>query len=141
MERYKFTPDSIGKARKFLSGKLKTGPTWAKRFKDDLKVKGTKVFYKNREVIPASKVDDTLRNDIFKIDADVPPSRDGAFHLCKQRYVGVSKRNVMKFLQAQRTLNETKPIPAQAKVSAGKKLKSYGFETDLIFVKEIGRAH
>ena len=78
MERYKFTTDNIGKARKFLSGKAKTGPAWAKRFKSDLKAQGTKVFYKDREIIPVSKVDDTLRNGIFKIDADIPPSRDGA---------------------------------------------------------------
>ncbi len=135
MDRYKFSEDSIAKAKSFVSGKAKTGPAWAKRFKNDLVVKGTKVFYKDREIIPSEKVEDVLRDEIFRKDADIPPSRDGGFHIVKQRYVGISKRKILTFLQAQRTLVETKPIVAQAKVKAGKKLDKYSFETDLIFVK------
>ena len=135
MDRYRFTTDSISKAKGFLTGKTKTGPAWAKRFKEDLTVKGTKVLYKGREIIPAEKIEDVLRQEIFKRDADIPPSRDGAFHIVKQRYVGISKRKILAFLQAQRILVETKPIVAQAKVKAGKKLDKYSFETDLIFVK------
>ena len=135
MDRYRFTTDSIAKAKSFVSGKAKTGPAWAKRFKDDLAVKKSKVYYKEREIVPSEKIDDVLREEIFKRDADIPPSRDGAFHIVKQRYVGISKRKILAFLQAQRTLVETKPIVAQAKVKAGKKLDKYSFETDLIFVK------
>ena len=135
MDRYKFPTDSIVKAKKFLSGKAKTGPAWAKRFKEDLSVKGTKIFYKDREIIASEKIDEVLREEIFKKDADIPPSRDGAFHIVKQRYVGVSKRKILSFLQAQRILVETKPIVAQAKRKSGKKLDKYSFETDLIFVK------
>ena len=136
MNRYKFTSDSIEKAKRFLRGKLKQAPTWAKRYKDDLKIKSGDIYYKDRKIVPVEKVRDVLRDEIYKKDSDIPPSRDAAFHICKSRYVGISRREIMKFLAGQRTLAETKPIPAQAKRKAGKPLKGFGFETDLIFVKK-----
>jgi hypothetical protein len=41
----------------------------------------------------------------------------------------------MKWLQAQKSVGETRPAVAKAKRSAGEKMKTYTFETDLIFLK------
>ena len=135
MDRFKFTETALQKAKQFLKGKTKTGPRWAERYKSDLSVKGNQIFFKDRRVVGSHEVDDVLRDAIFKKASDIPPSRDGAFHLVKQRYVGISRRSIMKFLAAQRVLAETKPIPPQATKKSGRKLKQFTFETDLIFIK------
>jgi hypothetical protein len=135
MDRFKFSQSAIQKAKQFLKGKTKTGPRWAERFKSDLSIKGNHIYFNERRIVSSHEVNDILRDAIFKKAADIPPSRDGAFHLVKQRYVGISRRNIMKFLAGQRVLAETKPIPPQATKKSGQKLKNFTFETDLIFVK------
>ena len=135
MNRFKITRASVESAQKFLSGKEKTGPSWAKKYKDDLVVKKGKVLYKGLPVVATEDVHDLLRKEIFKKDSDIPPSRDACFHLCKQRYAGISRRNVMKFLMAQKTLGQNRAAMPKAKQAAGEKLKKYIFECDLVFVK------
>ena len=66
MNRYKFNKDNIKNAIKFVSGKANTGPSFAKKFKDELSVKNKKLFYNEKEVVPAEKVDDLLRSKIYK---------------------------------------------------------------------------
>ena len=83
MNRYKFTEENIQQAIKFLKG-AKAGPNWAKRFKDDLKAKGSKVFYKELEIVPESKIDDYLRDKMFKKDGTLPFGRDAAYHKLKK---------------------------------------------------------
>lgn len=135
MNRYKFSEANILSAIKFLQKTEKNGPSWAIKFKDDLKIKENKLFYKNTLIVASEKVNDLLRDVIFKKNSDIPASRDACFHLCKQRYTGISRRQIMKFLQAQKSLGENLPSVAQAKRSAGEKMKGYTFETDLIFLK------
>ena len=135
MNRYKFTDASIKKAIKYIKG-AKTGPTWAKKFKDDLSVKSGKVFYKGMQVVPKERVDDVLRKEIYQPNGDVPSGRDAAFHICKQRYIGISRRALMKFIRAQKPLGQVKAALPKPKRSAGERLKNYTFETDLVFLKK-----
>ena len=86
MFRYKFTEASVDKARKYLKGTVKKGPVWAERFKDDLTLKGKKVFYKTMQIVPKEQVDKLLRDELYKKDGDIPSGRDSAFHIIKQRY-------------------------------------------------------
>ena len=109
MNRYKLSSASVKKARNFLTGKSKTGPPWAVKYKSDLTVSGTKVLFKKLPIIPFEEVDNVLRTEIFKKNSDMPPSRDSAHHLCKQRYVGISRRHIMKFLMAQKPLASSDP--------------------------------
>ena len=134
MNRYKFTSDGIKSAIKFLKDG-EDGPPWAQKYKEDLKVKGTDVFYKNKKIISHDKVGDVLREEIYKKDGDTPAGRDSGFHLLKQKYVGISRRYLMKFLQSQKALGTTRAAVAKPKKAAGKKLKKYTIETDLIFLK------
>ena len=134
MNRYKFSKENIQKAIKFLAGKIKKGPSFATKYKDDLKVKNKKLFFQDKEIIPADKVDDVLRKKIYKFD-DTPTGRDSCFHLIKQAYVGISRRNIMEFLRKQSPLDSRPSVP-QAKQKSGKKFQTYCFETDLIFLKK-----
>ena len=135
MNRFKFSNANLKAAIAFVQNKSKDGPTFAKRFKDDLKVKKNKLFYQDREVVPVEKVDAILRNEIYKKNGDVSASRDAAHHLIKQRYCGITRRSIMKFLQAQKSVGETMAAVAKPKQSAGVKMKGYSFETDLVFIK------
>jgi hypothetical protein len=135
MNRYKLTDATIEAAIKFLKKKSDTGPAFAVRFKDDLKVQGKQLLYKGTIVVSKEKVGDVLREEIYKKNATVPASRDAAFHLLKNKYTGITRRALMKWLLAQKTLGTTRPAPAAAKRSAGEKMKKYTFETDLIFLK------
>ena len=135
MNRYRFSKENIAAAILFLKKKSATGPPFAEKFKNDLRVKGKKLFYEGKQVVAREEVEDVYRTEIYKVKGDIPAARDAAFHLLKQRYVGCSRRSLMKFLQAQKTLGETRPAVAKAKRSSGEKLKVPTFETDLIFLK------
>ena len=135
MFRYRFTEASVNKAKRFLSGKVKKGPSFATRFKEDLTVKNGKLFYKDQQVVPKEKVAEAIRKEMYGIESDTPAGRDSAFHVLKRKFIGVSRRDVMAFIRGQRVLTETKTAVAKPKVSGGEKLKGPTFECDLIFVK------
>jgi hypothetical protein len=113
MNRYKLTDATIEAAIKFLKKKSDTGPAFAVRFKDDLKVQGKQLLYKGTIVVSKEKVGDVLREEIYKKNATVPASRDAAFHLLKNKYTGITRRALMKWLLAQR--------PRQRSVLRGRK--------------------
>ena len=136
MNRYKFTDASLEKAIKFIRGKTSTGPAWAKKHKEDLKIKGKKLYYKDKEIVTRERIDEVLRSEIYKKNGDVPTGRDSAFHILKQRYVGIPRRPVMEFLRKQRTIGETRAAIPKAKRAKGEKLKEYTFETDLVFLRK-----
>ena len=66
MNRYKFTDASLAKAIKFINGKINTGPAWAKKHKEDLKIKGKKLFYNGKEIVTRERIDEVLRSEIYK---------------------------------------------------------------------------
>ena len=135
MHRYKFTKENIAAAVKYVSGTAKTGPVYSKKHRDELTVKNKKLFYKGMLVVPGEDVERVLRNEVYKKGGDVPSGRDAAFHILKKRYVGITRRLLMEFLRKQRTLGETRPSVPQAKQTAGEKLKTRTYETDLIFLR------
>ena len=136
MNRYKFSRDNIEKAIQFLQGKTKEGPTFATRFKDRLVVKKKKLFFEEKEVVPREDVDEVLRREIYKIDGDICAGRDAAFHGLKKKYIGIGRRPLMTFLRAQKPLGEVRNALPKPKQKSGKKLKTYVFEADLVFLKK-----
>ena len=136
MQRYKFTVGGVSKAVQFLKGKSEDAPAWAKRFKDELKTSGGKVFYKGLEIIPSEKVEEYLRREMFKKDGTLPFGRDAAFHKLKQTVIGVPRRHLMRFIKSQDIFEHTKAAVPKAKSKGGKKLKTYTVETDLVFIRK-----
>ena len=136
MQRYKFTVDGISKAIQFLKGKSEEGPAWAKRFKAELKVKGTDVYYGELKIIAQEQVDDYLRTEMFKKDGTLPFGRDAAFHKLKKTVLGVPRRRLMKFIKSQDIFEQTKAAVPKAKAKGGKKVKTYTVETDLVFIRK-----
>ena len=108
MDRYKISNDAVKKALKFLKTGTGNKPNWASKYKDDLTVKGSKLFYKDREVIGKERVDEVLRKELYKKKGDVPSGRDSGFHILKKRYCGISRRALMSFIRAQKPLGEVK---------------------------------
>ena len=136
MQRFKLTDKKIKQAIAYLKTKKGTSPNFAIKFKDDLKVKGSKLFFQDLEVVPREKVDEVLRKELYGKKSDVPYGRDSSFHVLKKRYVGISKNAIMEFIRKQKTLGEIKAALPKPAVSGGPKLKGYTFETDLIFLRK-----
>jgi len=136
MDRFKITDTNLKHAKAFLKTGKGKHPVWTSKYKDDLTFKGNKLYYKEREVVSRERVDDVLRKELYRKDGDIPSGRDSAFHICKQRYVGISRRAIMEFIRKQKPLGEVKSSLNKPKQAGGEKLKNYIFETDLIFLKK-----
>ena len=106
MERYKIVEKNLKAAIKFIKDKSGTPPSYAVKYKDQLKIKGGKLFYNDREVIPQERRDEVLRKELYGKNSTVPYGRDSAFHILKQKYVGLPKNKLMNFIRAQKTLGE-----------------------------------
>ena len=66
MDRYKLTRAAVKKAVKFIKTGDGKAPTWATKYKKDLSVKGSQLFYQDREVVSRERVDDVLRQELYK---------------------------------------------------------------------------
>ena len=133
INRYKFLEKDIPKVKKFLKTGKGNAPNWAKKFKDELSVKGNTLFYQDKEIVTQEKMDDWLREKIMSKDATIPFGRDSAYY--KLKCVGIPRRKLHDWLRAQKTLAETKPRLAKPKVAGGKKYKKITLESDLVFVR------
>lgn len=138
MNRYKVSKADYPNAKKYLEGTAfkKDTKSWAIKFKDDLKFKNKKLYYKDLLVIPQEDVDSYLRDQVYNKESDLPLSRDGGFHLIKKRVTGITRARFMKFLKAQSAVESTKNANRKAKVMSGPKMKKYHFECDLVFVRK-----
>ena len=136
MNRYKILENDFVGVKKYLQGKAwkKDTPSWGVKFKDDIKVENGKLTYKGIEIIPREKVDSYLRNMFYDKKESVPMSRDAAFHLVKQRAVGISKRHILKFIQSQQ-VNEQGRAALPLQKTGGAPIRKYTFEFDLVFVR------
>jgi hypothetical protein len=137
MFRYKFTEADIKQAKIYLKtkkGRLQVKP-WVLKFEVDLSVDKNNLKYKGKDVIPQEKVDTYLRKRIYAKDADITCSRDSAHFQIAKEVVGVSRRNIMDFLRAQKSIGENREALREPKVKKGPKLNGFVFESDLVFIK------
>ena len=133
MNRYKFIDADIPKVKKFLKSGKGVVPNWAKKYRDELTVKGNTIYYQDKEIVTQEKISDFLRDKIMSKDATIPFGRDSAYY--KLKCVGIPRRKLMDWLRSQKTLAETKPKLAKPKVAGGKKYKKITLESDLVFVR------
>ena len=138
INRYKVSKADYDKAKLYLNGKSfkKDTPSWAVKFKEDISFRNGKLYYKELPVIPTEDVDSYLRGQVFDKQSDLPLSRDGAFHLIKQRVAGITRARLMRFLKAQSVVESTKNAQPKPKQMSGKPLKNFHFEADLVFVRK-----
>jgi len=137
MFRYKLKEADVSKVKKYLrtkKGRLQL-PPWGVRFEKDLKLKGGDLFFKDKQVVPLEKWEDYLRKKLYAKDAELNTSRDAAFYQLQKECIGVSRRNIMAFLRAQKTLEARAALPKPKRVG-GRKLKRVTFETDLCFIRK-----
>ena len=135
MNRYRISGPQIKKAKKYLKdGKPRGVPAWATKFKDKLSVKVGKLYYEGKLIIPREDVDDYLRKRLYDKNTDLQQSRDSAHYQVMKDTIGVTRRSIMAFLKAQKTLGETRAATAKPKSTAGPKLKRHVLETDLFFI-------
>ena len=135
MNRYRISGHQIKKAKKFLKdGKPRGVPGWATKHKDKLSVKAGKLYYDDKLVVPREDVNDYLRKRLYDKNTDLQQSRDSAHYQVMKDAVGVTRRSIMEFLKAQKTLGETRVATAKPKAKSGPKLKKHVLETDLFFI-------
>ena len=124
MNRYKISKDSLAKAKEFVSTGKKhlEAPNWAVKYKDSLKIKAGKLYFEDRLIIPRENVEAYLRKRIYsKGDDALQSSRDGAHYQLLKETVGITRRNLMEFLKAQKTLGTTRIAAPTPKSKGGKK--------------------
>ena len=139
LNRFKIHEADFAKAKQYLQKKLfkKDTPNWVVKNATNLSVDGGKVLFNGLPIIPVEKQDEYLRKQIFGKKSKVPLSRDGMYHQVfkgKNAVAGISRRKIMEFLRAQSVVQKGKgaePVPKLA----GKKVKDYAIEFDLIFLK------
>ena len=139
INRYKINKAGVAKAIRFLkSGKGHLDvPTWVEKFKSQLKIKNGKLYFEGREIVPREDVDKYLRKRLYsKGDDAIQTSRDSAHYQLLKETVGITRRLLMNFLKAQRTLGETHSALPEPKSKGGKRIDGYVLETDLVFVKK-----
>ena len=136
LSRYTIKKSDFPAAIKFLQGKaFKKDSSWAVRNQQYLQIVDGKVRYNDKQIIPSEEVDAFLRGLVFNKESKSPLSRDGMFkHVQSQNIAGISRRRIAQFLKGQSVIVKGKPAEPVPKL-AGKKLKTYHIETDLIFVR------
>ena len=138
LNRFKIRQGDFVKAIQYLKKKgfKKDTPNWVVKNEKHLTVVGGKVLFNDKKIIPIEKQDEYLRTLVFG-DSPIPLSRDGMFHQVfkgKNAVVGLSRRKIMDFLRAQSVVQKGKGAEPVQKL-AGKKVKEYSIEFDLIFLK------
>ena len=138
INRYKITKADVAKAIKFIQtkkGHLDIA-TWVEKFREKLSVKNKKLYFEEREIIPREEIDNYLRKRLYsKKDDAIQMSRDAAFYQLLKETVGITRRKLMDFLKAQRTLGQTRAAQPAPKSKSGKREKGFVLETDLVFIR------
>ena len=96
---------------KFLRKGKGARPNILDRF--DITEKNKALFHDRRQIIPEHVVDRTLRQMMYGKDSECPISRDSMFNYARDRFWGISRRAVMKFLRAQPTYTKLAKRPAK----------------------------
>ena len=67
MNRYRVSRADFPAVKQYLAGKSfkKDAPSFARKFKDDLKFKGNVLYFKDQKIIPTEDVDDYLRAEFY----------------------------------------------------------------------------
>ena len=137
MYRFKINEADVKKVKEHLKKKDGPLPMWGFRFKSDLKLNGSKLMFKDKEVIPVEQHEAFLRKRLYSKEADLATSRDACFYTLQKQVVGISRRQIMAFLRKQKTLEARAALP-EPKQRSGKQLKKdqYTFEFDLCFIRK-----
>ena len=134
INRYKFSQKSIDTVLSKLKDSEVAGlPNWYKKLqnKQDLKAKNGKLFLGEKQIVPADKVNEIIRDAFYKKDSKTPWSRDAGYADLSKRYIGISKRAFAAFQQTQRVKIRTDNVPKKI-VKKGRKLSKKGIiEIDL----------
>ena len=128
MWRYNFSQAAVDKAKKFLNGKLKTGPNFLKKHKGEVK-KGN-LYLDGREVIPKGKQEAFVRDAV--LGGTVPMSRDGLYYHLSKTTVGISRAAIDKILKGQDIIRETDNVQPATKKASRRVLKKGQIEFDLV---------
>ena len=139
MQRYQIMKNDLPNVRKFLTGGKREGiPKWAVRFKEKLNVKGGKLYFEEKLIVPKEDVETYIRSKLYSknINEMIPHGRDSGHYKLLQQTVGISRRVLMEFIRGQKNIQETKPSLNKPKRKSGIKLKKLQLQTDLIFVRK-----
>ena len=102
MNRYNFSRAEIKRAILWNSGDANDTPNFMKKYA--FEVKGDKLFFEGREVIPNEDRNAYLRKILYDKESDLPLARDSLFYLLKKQVINISKRYIQTFLKKQNVI-------------------------------------
>ena len=136
MERFRYTKASIAQAISYLKTKKGEPPTYVASFPDSFKVKHGKLYAGDRLVISVEERDDYLREIIYGKKSEYPFGRDSLFAILKNEVLGVSKRNIEAFLNAQGPVVHRRSRPKKEKRVNLRQIRKPGqLSIDLVHVR------
>ena len=114
LNRYRYTEANIKKAITALN-KGGPKPSFLRAHPKAFQVKGTTLWGGSREVIPREGRESFLRKLLYENKRNYPFGRDSLFHVLKSQYIGISKRDVESFLNAQPVIVARRARPKEEK--------------------------
>jgi len=131
MNRYRFTKETVNRAKKFLKGTAKTQPDFLKKYKGE--VKKNTLYLDGKKVITQDVVEPYLRKLIYK--TSTPLTRDAAYYWISKSTIGISRAAIDAFLKKQRVIRESDNQQATSKRGLRKVNKKGQLHYDLVTLK------
>ena len=136
LNRYKYTRDAIAKAVKVLKTGSGASPSFLRAHPKAYQAKGKKLFQGGREVIPVEEKKQVLRKLLYENKNDLPFGRDSLFHVLKSRYLGLTKRDIESFLNAQEVIVARRSRPRTEKREFSTRIRRAGvLQGDLVHLR------
>jgi hypothetical protein len=102
----KFDQKRIDEAKAYLSGESKTPPPW---LPENTQLREGKLYIGEKEVIPYEQRNEVLAR--MYADPKLTGGRDRLFEHVKEKYVGISRRDIMQYFRNNETHQTHAPLP------------------------------
>jgi transposase InsO family protein len=102
----KFDQKRIDEAKAYLNGESKTPPPW---LPENTQLREGKLYIDEKEVIPYEQRNEVLAR--MYADPKLTGGRDRLFEHVKEKYVGISRRDIMQYLRNNETHQTHAPLP------------------------------
>ena len=115
LNRYKYTRAAIALAVKSLKSGADPRPSFLVNHPKAFRAKGKKLYQGERLVVAVEDKESHLRTLLYNNKNDYPFGRDSLFHVLKREFLGITKRDIERFLNAQEVIVARRSRPKEQK--------------------------
>ena len=126
LNRYKYTKVAIQNALKVLKTRKGVSPSFLRAHPKAFQAKGNKLYQGKRLVIAREDKETFLRTLLYENKNDYPFGRDSLFYVLKKAYLGITKRDIESFLNAQEVIVARRARPRQEKRVFSSRIRTAG---------------